>query len=197
MKTKRCVLFVLVVLMIAVSSVSFALPIATDRVRIWQKGDEVFFALQVDDLPEEFEINKKSTQDMALEYSYRIQFFDGERLYECGAVNFKFSSSVAQSVPVSSFQQSLWQTDIGGRGASVLTGVKCQRKGDEIIWTVGLPVIDREGNEIEITFDAITHLGFNIIADDLGKSERQSYEIVGGLALIDLGDTHLARIIYP
>jgi hypothetical protein len=72
MKIKWFILLGLVVSLVAGSSVSFALPISVERIRIWQDGDVVFFALQVPELPREIEINQKSTRDGIQDFCYEI-----------------------------------------------------------------------------------------------------------------------------
>jgi len=204
MRIKWFILLGLILSLVAASAVSFALPITVDRIRIWQEGDEVFFALQVPNLPDEIEINKKATRDKATENSFSIYFYDDENLYYCVAQNNKQPDSEPETVPISSLSQLLFLVE-DARSSSLVDWISCQLEEEEIVWIVELPVIDRygfvagEGNEVDIHFDAITHVGFQIfsVVDGFGQAERRNYEINPDGTLTDLGDDHMTQIIYP
>lgn len=191
---KRFVLLGLVVFLVMLSVVSYALPITTDRIRIWQEGNEAFLALQVDDLPAKFEINKKSTPDMTIDYEYRVFFYDGEYPYECGGMNYKLTGAKAKTVPISDFEHSLYQIDMGANRANRLTYLSCHVEDDWIIWTIELPAVDFDGKEVEINFDNITYIGFDFTNSDLDQKERKNYEINADGTLTELEDQYFSSI---
>jgi len=197
MEIRRFVFSALIIFLVAVSSVSFALPITTERIRIWQKGDEVCLALLVPGLPNELEIDKKQTPDQNIEYAYFISFFDGESLFQCGAINVTTSGLREKTVPLTMLEQTLFMVSNDGSSATFLTHVDCHVEGEELIWTVGLPVLERNGTEVAVHFETITHIGIDIFDDYNMLTERRSYKLGEDGSVINLGAVTLVHFLYP
>ena len=194
---RRFVLSALLISLIAVSSTSFASPIATERIRIWQEEEQVCLALLVPGLPNTLDVNKKQTPPRSIEYVYSILFFDGARLYRCGAVNVTAAGLPEQTIPLTKLEQTLFQFSDDGSNATLITHVGCHAEGEELIWTVRLPVRNRDGAEVAISFETITHIGIDIFDEYHMLSEQRSYRLAEDGSAIDLGGAALSHVLYP
>lgn len=136
------------------------------------------FSLTVENLPELFEVNKKSTADYELEYAYEIMFFDGTAFFNVGVSHAKYSGQQTRTTTLFE-QSSLFRGD--GQISSFVGACSFERDGDIVTYFLEDPISDRDGYTVEIDYENISAFGYSITGE-----QNVYYRILVGGGLEEL-----------
>lgn len=174
----------LLVSLTLILSVTIALPamaVTLDYPPVLIETDENGgrFSLTVENLPETFEVNKKSSQENEREYYYEITFCDGTAYYDIGVAHFKVSNNEPARV-TKLFDRGY----LSGGDGMVSTYIKeCshERDGDTITFLLEEPISDLDGYTVKIDYENIIAFGYSITGE-----QNVYYRILVGGALEEL-----------